>query len=90
MSRCPPCGGCDVTPPGDAVGQLRAHSGAMTSLQWWRSNSFLLGAVAVLVTLETIIVSSSLENAWRYMLGGAIAVALLFGVAQLSLNRSEH
>lgn len=41
------------------------------------------------MVFEIIVLSSSLNDGVRYGLGGAIAVALVLGVAQLSINRRE-
>jgi hypothetical protein len=59
-------------------------------MTWRHSNTVIGSALAVLVVFETIVLSSSLSDGVRYGLGGAIVVALVLGVAQLSINRQRE
>ncbi len=59
------------------------------NMTWRHSKNVIGSALGVLVVFEIIVLSSSLNDGVRYGLGGAIAVALVLGVAQLSINRRE-
>ena len=58
----------------------------------WRYSDTAVGSIlAVLVVFQAIVLSSSsLSDRVRYGLGGAIVVALVLGVAQLSINRRRE
>ncbi|WP_019545276.1 hypothetical protein [Streptomyces sulphureus] len=55
-----------------------------------RASTALIGTVmAVLIAVDAALISSDLDNAVRYGLGGAVVVALVVGAFQLGRTRRE-